>query len=260
MTGTDAWDDGSREAEAGLPVDRSSGDLIPSAAFCTVPDDIRVRNPLSHRSGWLTRCYRCHLKRCLDVVFAMVALVVALPVLVLASILIKCNSRGPVLYVQHRLGRDGQRFQVLKLRTMTDRLRTAHVQVFDGDPEVTRVGHFLRRTKIDELPQLWNVIRGDMSIVGPRPGLPEHLKTYDERGLHRLLVRPGLTGLAQVHGNIHLSWPHRWLYDAWYVDHLAPGLDAWIVLRTVAVVWRGEQHYAPTASRVATEQTARRAA
>ena len=200
------------------------------------------------RPGWLRGWYRGGGKRCLDLLLALALLLPAAPLLALAAVLIKLESRGPVLFIQPRLGQGGRLFPVLKLRTMTDRPREAHQQVWDGNPEVTRVGRWLRRTKIDELPQLWNVIRGEMSVVGPRPGLHEHLSQFDHRGWRRLDVRPGLTGGAQGHGNIHLPWPHRWCYDAWYVDHLSLPLDAWIVLRTVAVVVRGEDKFARRSS------------
>lgn len=195
------------------------------------------------RQGLLAGWYRGGGKRCLDLVLAVLLLAAAAPLLAAAALLIKLESRGPVLFIQSRLGRGGRLFWVLKLRTMTDRPRTDHLQVFEGNQEVTRVGGWLRRTKIDELPQLWNVVRGEMSVVGPRPGLPEHLPQLDHRGRRRLDALPGLTGWAQVHGNIHLSWPHRWCYDAWYVDHVSLPLDAWIVLRTVAVVVCGEQRF-----------------
>ncbi len=195
------------------------------------------------KSGPLTRLYRGGGKRCLDVALSVPLLLVLSAPMLLVALLVKLDSRGPVFFVQPRLGRGGRVFSVLKFRTMTARPRTRHVQVFDGDPEVTRVGRWLRRLKIDEWPQFWNIVRGEMSLVGPRPGLPEHKSTLDDRGRLRLEVRPGLTGLAQVHGNIHLSWPHRWCYDARYVDRISPALDLWIVSRTVLVVTCGEERF-----------------
>ncbi len=192
------------------------------------------------QAGW----YRGGGKRCLDLVLSLAMLVLVAPLLLLSAIAIKLESRGPVLFIQARLGRGGRTFRVVKLRTMTDRPRQDRLQVFGDHCEVTRVGRWLRRSKIDELPQLWNVIRGEMSVVGPRPGLPERLPEYDERGRRRLDVRPGLTGWAQVNGNVHLSWPQRWCYDAWYVDHHSLALDSWIVVRTVAVVGCGEKTFA----------------
>ena len=144
-------------------------------------DPVKQRRP-----GWQTGWYRGGGKRCLDLLLALLLLLPAAPLLVIAAVLIKLESRGPVLFIQGRLGRAGRLFRVLKLRTMTDRPRKAHQQVWDDNPEVTRVGRWLRRTKIDELPQLWNVIRGEMSVVGPRPGLHEHLSQFDHRGWRRI--------------------------------------------------------------------------
>jgi lipopolysaccharide/colanic/teichoic acid biosynthesis glycosyltransferase len=126
---------------------------------------------------------------------------------------------------------------------MTDRERTLHQEIFGKTDEVTAVGFWLRRFKLDELPQLWNIVNGDMSLVGPRPALPAQLAEYTPLARCRLQVRPGLTGLSQVHGNIHLSWPERWIYDAEYVSHVSFTLDAWIVLRTIAVVLLGEGRF-----------------
>jgi lipopolysaccharide/colanic/teichoic acid biosynthesis glycosyltransferase len=148
-----------------------------------------------------------------------------------------------VFFVQERLGRGGSTFQALKFRTMTDKVRTAPAEVFGKTDEVTAVGYWLRRFKLDELPQLVNIVRGDMSLVGPRPALPAQAVEYTELAWRRLEVRPGLTGLAQVHGNIHLSWTERWQYDAEYVDGVSLMLDAVIVIRTVGVVLLGEERF-----------------
>jgi lipopolysaccharide/colanic/teichoic acid biosynthesis glycosyltransferase len=183
-------------------------------------------------------------KRVLDVAMAIVLLGVAFPVLAVAAALVAATSRGPVLFRQARLGRYGQTFDVLKFRTMTDVARTSHVERFGSAPGITPVGALLRRTKVDELPQLLNVLRGDMSLVGPRPALPGQLLDYDDHARRRLLVRPGMTGLAQVHGNIHLSWPERWNWDVQYVDRLSLALDVWILARTAIVVLLGEDRFA----------------
>ena len=169
--------------------------------------------------------------------------VVLLPLLGLVAALVKLSSRGPVLFVQERLGRGGVTFPALKFRTMTDRVRTAHQEVFGKTDEVTAIGYWLRRFKLDELPQLLNIVRGDMSLVGPRPALPAQQAEYSSLAWRRLEVRPGLTGLAQVSGNIHLSWPERWQYDAEYVDRLSFVLDTWIVARTIGVVFFGEEKF-----------------
>jgi lipopolysaccharide/colanic/teichoic acid biosynthesis glycosyltransferase len=181
-------------------------------------------------------------KRLFDIVAASVALVISLPVLAISSLLIRMDSHGPILFCQVRYGRKGELFKLCKLRTMIDAPRIP-AKVLLCDPEVTRVGRVLRRLKIDELPQLWSVLRGDMSIVGPRPAMPEQLDTLDDIGKNRLKVRPGLTGLAQVYGNTHLSWEERWKYDAQYVERLSFALDGWILYRTVLVILVGEERW-----------------
>ena len=193
--------------------------------------------------NWLTHPYRTFGKRLLDLSVSVPALLAVAPLFAVIAAAIKLTSRGPVFFVQERLGRDGQTFRTFKFRTMTDRQRTSHQEIFGKTDEVTAVGFWLRRFKLDELPQLWNIVNGDMSLVGPRPALPAQLAEYTELARQRLMARPGLTGLAQVHGNIHLSWPERWVYDAEYVARISFALDAWIVARTVAVVVLGEERF-----------------
>lgn len=187
--------------------------------------------------------YRSCGKRLLDIAICLPLLIIAAPVLALAAVIIKLDSRGPVMFVQERLGRYGATFPTLKLRTMTHRERTPDSEILPGHSDVTRIGTWLRRTKIDELPQLLNIVRGDMSLVGPRPALPDHINEYDDNGLRRLLARPGLTGLAQTRGNIYLNWPERWHYDASYVRRLSLLGDLHIVIKTVAVVLLGEERF-----------------
>lgn len=191
------------------------------------------------RSGFYPRVG----KRLLDIGLALPLVILATPGFVLIAVMICLDSRGPVLWIQSRLGRDGRLFRVLKFRTMTHRLDRVPRQVFGRDPEVTRCGYWLRRFKIDELPQLVNVLRGDMSLVGPRPALPEQLNDYNQFSLQRLEVRPGMTGLAQVYGNIHLSWPQRWRFDRLYCRRVSLGLDLWILVRTVVVIFLGERRF-----------------
>ena len=187
--------------------------------------------------------YRSGGKRLLDLAVTVPILVAVSPLFAVIALLVKLTSRGPVCFVQERLGRGGSTFQALKFRTMIDKVRTAHAEVFGKTDEVTAVGYWLRRFKLDELPQLWNIVRGDMSLVGPRPALPAQAAEYTELAWRRLDIRPGLTGLAQVRGNIHLSWPERWQYDADYVARVSLVLDAVIVLRTIGVVLLGEERF-----------------
>ena len=193
--------------------------------------------------NWLTHPYRSFGKRLVDLAVSLPLLVVVAPLFAVIAVVIKLTSRGPVFFVQERLGRGGQTFRTFKFRTMTDRDRTSHQEIFGKTDEVTSVGFWLRRFKLDELPQLWNIVNGDMSLIGPRPALPAQLAEYTSLARCRLLVRPGLSGLAQVNGNIHLSWPERWVYDADYVSRVSFALDAWIVLRTFAVVLLGEERF-----------------
>jgi lipopolysaccharide/colanic/teichoic acid biosynthesis glycosyltransferase len=179
--------------------------------------------------------------RAVDVAIAGAGLVLASPFLAAAAVATKLGDGGPVLYRQTRVGRDGEDFEMLKLRTMVEGAERmgAGPAVDAGDSRITRVGSFLRRTSIDELPQLWNVLRGDMSIVGPRPTFRYQVEQYDEHQRRRLEVRPGLTGWAQVNGRAALSWPERIELDVWYVDHRSPRIDLAILLRTPLVLFRG---------------------
>jgi lipopolysaccharide/colanic/teichoic acid biosynthesis glycosyltransferase len=180
-------------------------------------------------------------KRLLDVAGAFVALVVASPVLALAALAIKLDDGGPVLYRQRRVGRDGEEFELLKLRTMVvgaDR-QGAGWAVDRGDPRITRTGAILRRLSIDELPQLWNVVRGEMSLVGPRPTLAYQVERYTPRQRRRLEVTPGLTGWAQVNGRASLPWDERIELDVWYVEHHSLWLDLKILARTPFALFSG---------------------
>lgn len=187
--------------------------------------------------------YRNFFKRVIDLISSFTVLIILFPVLALAALLIALGSEGPIFFFQDRLGYKGKTIRLYKFRTMTHKERKVAKEVFKGDAEVTWIGHYLRRFKIDELPQLINVLLGDMSVVGPRPGLPNMLNEFNEDGKARLLVKPGLTGLAQVNGNIYLSWPERWKYDRYYVENLSFWLDIKIVLKTVAIVLRGEEKF-----------------
>ena len=184
-------------------------------------------------------------KRAIDVVGAAAGIALAAPILALAACAIKLEDNGPVFFRQMRLGLGEQPFEVLKLRTMTvdaEKIRGDGV-VEEGDPRITRVGALLRRTAVDELPQLWNVLRGEMSLVGPRPVPLPHLERYDERQRRRLEVRPGLTGWAQIHGRASLPWPERIELDVWYVEHRSLRVDASILARTAGVLFRRDFVY-----------------
>jgi lipopolysaccharide/colanic/teichoic acid biosynthesis glycosyltransferase len=179
-------------------------------------------------------------KRALDIVGASVGLTISAPLLAASALAIRLEDRGPVFFRQERVGLDGRPFEVLKLRTM---IVDAHTQgagyaIDKGDSRITSAGNLLRRTSLDELPQLWNVLRGEMSLVGPRPTLSYQVEQYTERQRRRLEVRPGLTGWAQVNGRASLSWPERIELDVWYVEHRSLALDLRILLRTASVLLR----------------------
>jgi len=181
------------------------------------------------------------LNRALDVVIAGAGLAVSAPLLGLAALAIKLEDRGPVLYRQQRVGKDGVDFELFKLRTMVVGAETqgAGWAVDRGDSRITRVGRVLRRTSVDELPQLWNVLRGDMSVIGPRPTLRYQVERYSERQRRRLSVLPGLTGWAQIHGRAELSWDERIELDVWYVEHRSFPVDLRILLRTPFALFGG---------------------
>jgi len=181
------------------------------------------------------------LNRALDVAIAGAGLALASPVLALAALAVKLGDRGPVLFKQSRVGKDGVDFELLKLRTMVIGAegQGAGYAVEKGDSRITRAGRFLRRTSIDELPQLWNVVRGEMSLIGPRPTLRYQVERYDERQRRRLEVLPGITGWAQIHGRAALSWDERIELDVWYVDHRSPVTDLLILLRTPLALFGG---------------------
>jgi undecaprenyl phosphate N,N'-diacetylbacillosamine 1-phosphate transferase len=183
-------------------------------------------------------------KRLFDLVATIPAMIVFAPVLAFCAALIRLTSPGPAFFRQERLGRNAKVFEALKFRTMTHKHRVPDTIAFSGDAsEITAIGRVLRRFKLDELPQLINVLKGDMSLVGPRPQLPIQLAEFDDNARMRLLVRPGLTGMAQTHGNVALTWPERWHYDADYVRRVSLALDLWLIARTLGVLLHGEERY-----------------
>ncbi len=184
-------------------------------------------------------------RRLFDVVVAAAALVLTAPIVAAAAIAIRLESPGHAIYRQRRVGRDGREFDMLKLRTMVmgaERMG-AGLAVNAGDARITRVGAFLRRTSIDELPNLVNVLRGEMSIIGPRPTVPVQVARYTERQRGRLTVKPGITGWAQVQGRASLPWSERIELDLWYVEHRSWRVDLEILRRTFGVILGGSGLY-----------------
>jgi lipopolysaccharide/colanic/teichoic acid biosynthesis glycosyltransferase len=185
------------------------------------------------------------LSRALDVALAAALFVLTLPLLVLAAIAIRLESRGPVFYRQLRVGRDGEPFELWKLRTMVPGAESmgAGIYVLKGDPRITRMGRLLRRFSLDELPNLVNVLKGDMAIVGPRPTVQEQVDRYTDRQRRRLEVKPGITGWAQINGRTSLSWPERIELDVWYVENRSLRLDVRILLKTARMLATGHGLY-----------------
>jgi lipopolysaccharide/colanic/teichoic acid biosynthesis glycosyltransferase len=181
------------------------------------------------------------LNRAVDAAAAALGLAVTSPLLAAAGIAIKLGDGGPIVYRQRRVGLDGHEFELVKLRTMQvgAERRGAGFAVDEGDPRITRVGRVLRRLSIDELPQLWNVLRGDMSLIGPRPTLAYQVERYTPRQRRRLEVKPGITGWAQVHGRARLAWDERIELDVWYVENRSPWLDLKILARTPRALFAG---------------------
>jgi lipopolysaccharide/colanic/teichoic acid biosynthesis glycosyltransferase len=185
------------------------------------------------------------LSRALDVVLSTALLVVTAPLLALAALAIRLESRGPVFYRQLRVGRDGEPFQLWKLRTMVPGAESmgAGIYVLEGDSRITRTGRLLRRFSLDELPNLVNVLKGDMAVVGPRPTVQEQVDRYTDRQRRRLEVKPGITGWAQINGRTSLSWPERIELDVWYVEHRSLRLDLQILLKTARMLATGHGLY-----------------
>jgi lipopolysaccharide/colanic/teichoic acid biosynthesis glycosyltransferase len=184
-------------------------------------------------------------KRALDLVGAATVLVVTSPLMALAALVIRLESRGHPIYKQRRVGKDGHPFEIYKFRTMVDGAENigAGMAVNEGDPRITRFGQVLRRWSLDELPNLVNVVRGEMSLVGPRPTVQVQVDRYTARQRGRLGVRPGLTGWAQIHGRTSLPWHERIELDLWYVEHESLRLDLRILARTVRMVLTGHGLY-----------------
>jgi lipopolysaccharide/colanic/teichoic acid biosynthesis glycosyltransferase len=185
------------------------------------------------------------LKRALDLAIAVPATILTAPIIGALALAIRLESPGHPIYTQTRAGQDGQRFQIYKLRTMVRgaEFTGAGLAIQEGDDRITRMGQFLRRYSLDELPNLWNVARGEMSIVGPRPTLPVQVDQYTDRQRGRLSVKPGLTGWAQINGRASLPWTERIELDLWYVEHRTLALDLRIIARTLRMVLSGQGLY-----------------
>jgi lipopolysaccharide/colanic/teichoic acid biosynthesis glycosyltransferase len=185
------------------------------------------------------------IRRGIDIVMGTFGSIVAAPVIVVAMIAIRLESRGRPIYRQRRVGKDGREFDLLKLRTMIDGAEHvgAGLAINENDSRVTRVGAFLRRTSLDELPNLLGVVRGELSFIGPRPTVPVQVAQYTERQRGRLAIRPGITGWAQVNGRASLPWSERIELDLYYIEHRSLALDMRILWRTVAIVLGGSGLY-----------------
>ena len=183
--------------------------------------------------------YARYIKRILDVLLSGCALIVLSPVLLIVAVLVRTKLGSPVIFCQERPGKDEKVFKMYKFRSMTD-ARDENGELLPDEVRLTKFGRALRSTSLDELPELWNIFKGDMSIVGPRPLLVEYLPLYNEEQHHRHDVTPGLTGLAQVHGRFNLLWQEKFAYDIEYVNHISFRNDLSIVLQTVREIFRKE--------------------
>jgi lipopolysaccharide/colanic/teichoic acid biosynthesis glycosyltransferase len=228
--------------EAALPQAKSDGTILLVAA-----DDAHPLAPAISRGGQVY-------KRVLDLAVGTIGLLVASPILLALVVAVKLDSRGPAFFSQPRVGRDGRLFRIYKLRSMrVGNDEKAHAEYVASlirgeaerqngmfklvdDPRITRVGRVLRKYSLDELPQLWNVIRGDMSVVGPRPALPRETQLFDARMWQRNRVKPGLTGLAQISGRCELAWSEQIAYDVAYWQQWTPTSDLLILIKTPAAI------------------------
>ncbi len=183
--------------------------------------------------------------RAIDLLIGLAGSVMAAPLLAALALAVRLDSRGNPIYTQTRVGKHGELFQIYKLRTMVAgaEFKGAGLAIQQGDQRITRIGALLRRYSLDELPNLWNVVRGEMSIVGPRPTVAVQVAQYSERQRGRLAVKPGITGWAQVNGRAALPWPERIELDLWYVEHRSLALDLRILIMTVEMVLKGHGIY-----------------
>lgn len=185
------------------------------------------------------------IKRIIDFILSLVLLMLLSPLLIITAVFIKIDSRGPIIFRQPRIGKEGKIFKVWKFRTMVDNAEKmgTGLATAEKDPRITRIGKVLRKTSVDELPQLVNVLKADMSFIGPRPAPVQHLEKYNKLERQRLNVLPGITGWAQVNGRNKLTWPERIEKDIWYVNNTSILLDIKIILKTVKVILLSEGVY-----------------
>lgn len=184
--------------------------------------------------------YKHVLKRVLDVVISLTALVIVSPLLLIVALLLLLFNEGEgVFFIQERPGKDGRLFPLVKFKTMKDTCNSCG-QLLPDEERLTSIGRWIRSTSIDELPQLINVLKGDMSLIGPRPLLPQYLRLYNERQRRRHDVRPGISGWAQINGRNRIPWPVKLEYDVWYVEHISFRIDLIIFLRTIRNVFLRE--------------------
>ena len=197
------------------------------------------------RGGHALKAVDALVRRTLDLVIAGAVSALTAPVVAVLALAVRLESSGHPIYTQTRVGKDGALFEIYKLRTMVHgaEFTGAGLAIQEGDDRITRLGRFLRRYSLDELPNLWNVLRGEMSIIGPRPTLQVQVEQYTERERGRLAVKPGITGWAQVNGRASLPWPERIELDLWYVEHRTLALDMEILVRTVRMVLTGQGLY-----------------
>lgn len=191
--------------------------------------------------------YKTFFKHIIDKLVASVALLLLLPVFIIVLVLLKIANRGSAFFFQPRPGKNGKIFRVIKFKTMND-LKDAQGNLLPDDKRLTSIGKFVRKTSLDEIPQLLNVIKGDMSLIGPRPLLVEYLPLYNKVQSRRHEVRPGITGWAQVNGRNAISWEDKFKYDVWYVDHMSFLLDLKIIFLTIQKVFKSEGINSATAA------------
>ncbi|WP_298366216.1 sugar transferase [uncultured Lutibacter sp.] len=187
--------------------------------------------------------YKAIVKRCLDFVLSLLGLLFLSPVLLIITLLLAIANQGKPFFFQVRPGKNEQLFKIIKFKTMNDK-KDAEGNLLDDTIRLTKIGHFVRKTSLDEIPQLLNVLKGDMSLIGPRPLLPQYLPLYNAEQKKRHLVRPGITGWAQVNGRNAISWQQKFEYDVWYVKHLSFKLDVQIIIKTIKKVIKSEGVYA----------------